>query len=76
MSFQKTLKIPNKANLKIEPMNVTEVLTIDYNRMDTWYRGKNKANSNPICSCPAPKSLVLPERQLWIQKNQKIDARQ
>ena len=48
MSFQKTLKIPNKANLKIDYMNVTNVLTTDYNRVDTWYRGKNKANSNPI----------------------------
>ena len=48
MSYQKTLKIPNKANLKIDLMSVTKVLTTDYNRMDTWCRGKNKANSNPI----------------------------
>ena len=34
---------------KIDQMNVTKVLTTDYNRMDTWYHGKNKAISNPIC---------------------------
>jgi hypothetical protein len=38
----------NKANWKIGPMNVTKVLTTDYNRIDTWYRGKNKAKTNPI----------------------------
>ncbi len=49
MMYQKTLKIPNKANLKMTQMNVTKELTTDYNRMDTWCRGKNKANSKPIC---------------------------
>ncbi len=51
--IQKTLNIPNKANLKMTQMFVTKVLTTDYNRMDTWYRGKNKANSKPICASPA-----------------------
>jgi hypothetical protein len=54
MSFQKTLIITNKAILKIDHMNVTISLTNDYNRLDTWYRGKNKAISNPICLSPAP----------------------
>ncbi len=54
MRRQKTLNIPNKANLKIDPMTITNVLTIDYNRMDTWYRGKNKAKTKPICVSPAP----------------------
>ncbi len=35
MTHQKTLKIPNKANLKNIEMNVTKVLTTDYNRKDT-----------------------------------------
>ncbi len=35
MSFQKTLKIPNKANLENDPMTITNVLTTDYNRKDT-----------------------------------------
>jgi hypothetical protein len=48
MIYQKTLKITNKAILKIDQMNVTNVLTTDYNRLDTWYRGKNKAISKPI----------------------------
>ncbi len=56
--FQKTLIIPNKANLKIDQMNVTNVLTSDYNRLDTWYRGKNKANSKPICSIKPQKSAL------------------
>ncbi len=49
MTHQKTLKITNKAILKIDQMNVTIVLTNDYNRMDTWYRGKNKPISKPFC---------------------------
>jgi len=48
MMYHLTKKIPNKANLKIDLMNVTKVLTTDYNRMDTWWRGKNKPNSKPI----------------------------
>ncbi len=48
----------NKANLKIDQMNVTNVLTSDYNRMDTWCRGKNKANSKPICSIKPQKSAL------------------
>ncbi len=49
MRLQKTLKMTNKAILKIDQMNVTKVLTSDYNRLDTWYRRKNKAISKPIC---------------------------
>ncbi len=49
MSYQKALKITNKAILKIDQMRVTISLTNDYNRLDTWYRGKNKAISKPFC---------------------------
>jgi hypothetical protein len=38
----------NKANWKIDPMNVTNVLTTDYNRKDTWCRGKNKPKTKPF----------------------------
>ncbi len=47
MRRQKTLNIPNKANWKIDPMTITKVLTTDYNRKDTWCRGKNKAKTKP-----------------------------
>jgi hypothetical protein len=38
----------NKANFQKVKLNVTKVLTKDYDRMDTWSSGKNKPNSNPI----------------------------
>jgi hypothetical protein len=38
----------NKANFKKVKLNVTKVLTKDYDQLDTWSSGKNKPNSNPI----------------------------
>jgi hypothetical protein len=38
----------NKANFRKSQMNVNKVLTKDYAKMDTWWGGKNKANSKPI----------------------------
>ncbi len=38
----------NKANFRKSQMNVTDLLTKDYDQMDTWLSGKNKPNSNPI----------------------------
>jgi hypothetical protein len=38
----------NKANFRKVKLNVTTVLTKDYDKMDTWSIGKNKPNSNPI----------------------------
>ena len=38
----------NKPNLLNAEMNVNKVLTKDYDKMDTWWSGKNKPNSNPI----------------------------
>jgi len=40
----------NKANFPKSQMNVTNVLTMIYEKMDTWSSGKNKPNSNPIQS--------------------------
>ncbi len=37
----------NKANWKIDPMTITKVLTTDYNRKDTWCRGKNEPKTKP-----------------------------
>ena len=39
----------NKPNLKIGPMTITNALTNNYNRKDTWYRGKNEPKTNSIC---------------------------
>ena len=48
--------LTNKANLQKSQMNVTKVLTKNYAKMDTWSRGKNKANSKPIQSQNKPNS--------------------
>ena len=38
----------NKANLKNDPMVINNVLTNDYNRVDTWCREKKQSQTNPI----------------------------
>jgi len=40
--------LTNKPNFRKSQMNVNKVLTTDYDKIDTWSSGKNKANSNPI----------------------------
>jgi len=40
--------LTNKANFRKSQMNVSNVLTMNYDKMDTWSSGKNKANSKPI----------------------------
>ncbi|MDH4241369.1 MAG: hypothetical protein OEW48_17560 [Phycisphaerae bacterium] len=52
----------NKANFRKSQVNVTKVLTTDYDQMDTWSIRKNKAkqsqfkaNSNPIKANKMPK---------------------
>jgi hypothetical protein len=37
----------NEPNWKFALMNITNVLTTDYNRVDTWCRGKNEPKTNP-----------------------------
>ena len=56
--FKNNKKYQTKPISKLTQMNVTKTLTTDYNRMDTWYRGKNKANSKPICSIKPQKSAL------------------
>jgi len=45
---------PNKANLLDAQMNITSVLTKDYERNDIFAVPENKANSNPTCRGVAP----------------------
>jgi hypothetical protein len=40
--------LTNKPNFRKSQMNVSKVLTRDYDKMDTWSIRKNKPNSNPI----------------------------
>jgi len=47
-ALQITLFMQNKPNFQKSQMNVNMVLTVDYERKDTWWSGKNKPNSNPI----------------------------
>jgi ABC-type lipoprotein release transport system permease subunit len=63
-TLQNKLFMQNKANFQKVKLNVTEVLTTDYDQMDTWSIGKTKpikanskpikANSNPIQSQSKP----------------------
>ena len=62
--FQKTLKIPNKANLEIDPMSVTKVLTSDYNRRTLGVVGKTK----PIQSQSKPNEPTPTAEQLSLEK--------
>ena len=41
-------KMQNKANFQKSQINVSDLLTMNYVKMDTWSSGKNKANSKPI----------------------------
>ena len=38
----------NEPNFRKSQMNVNEVLTMDYDKMDTWSIGKNEPKTNPI----------------------------
>jgi hypothetical protein len=42
------LFMQNKANFQKSQMNLSKVLVVDYDKMDTWSSGKNKPNSKPI----------------------------
>jgi len=51
----------NKANFQKSQMNVSNLLIREYEQMDTWSRGKNKANSKPIQSQYKPKTNPISE---------------
>jgi hypothetical protein len=40
----------NKANFQKSQMNLTNLLIMDYAKMDTWWNGKNKPKTKPIQS--------------------------
>ena len=44
----------NKANLLDTQMNVTSLITVDYENKPNWKLGENKANSKPIQSQSNP----------------------
>ena len=44
-------------------MNVNKVLTKDYEKMDTWWSGKNEPNTNPKRTQTNPiKANIMPKR--------------
>ena len=49
---ERTLQIApfmqNKPNFRKSQVNVSDLITVGYGKMDTWSGGKNKANSKPI----------------------------
>jgi hypothetical protein len=49
-TLQIHLFMQNKPNFRKSQMNLTDLLTREYEKKDTWWSGKNKANSNPIQS--------------------------
>ncbi len=46
-ALQIHLFLTNKANFQKSQMNVSNLSIREYEQIDTWSRGKNKANSNP-----------------------------
>jgi len=46
--YKSTLFLQNKPNLLDTQMNVSSVLTKDYENKSNWKLGENKANTNPI----------------------------
>jgi hypothetical protein len=51
----------NKANLKIDLMSVTKVLTRYYSSWTLSFRGKNKPKTKPICFYPVPTLRLYPK---------------
>ncbi len=61
-ALQIKLFMQNKPNFRKSQMNVTSLITADYEKKDTWWSGKNKPNSNPIQTQFKPN---LSRRSLW-----------
>jgi len=47
-ALQNHLFMQNKPNFRKSQVNVSDLITKNYDKMDTWSIGKNKPNSNPI----------------------------
>jgi len=52
----------NKANLLNALMDVTSLITVDYENIANWKLGENKANSKPI----KPNTNPIPEKPKWM----------
>jgi len=51
LTYEKiNLFLQNEPKFRKSQMNVSKVLAMDYGKVDTWWSGKNKANSKPIQS--------------------------
>jgi len=77
-ALQIALFMQNKPNFQKAQMNVSRVSTVDYERKDTWWSGKNKPNSkpkqtqsNPIKANKMPKQTQYKPKQTQFQR-QKI----
>jgi len=46
--YKSALFMQNKPNVKDAQINVNSYMKSKYEKLDTWLRGKNKPNSNPI----------------------------
>jgi hypothetical protein len=51
--------LTNKANFRKSQVNVTNLLTMNYGKMDTWSNEKNKANSKPKQTQYKPKTKPI-----------------
>jgi hypothetical protein len=63
-------KMQNKANFQKSQINVSDLLTMNYVKMDTWSSGKNKANSKPIQSQFKPNTCPP---SVWRDRGEKPD---
>jgi len=54
-SLQIDLFMQNKANFQKSQMNVTSLITVDYENKSNWILGENKPNTNPIQTQSNPK---------------------
>ena len=53
----------NKPNLPDAQMNVSSILTKDYENIANWKLGENKANTNPIKPNTKPIQTQFPKSQ-------------
>jgi hypothetical protein len=60
----------NKPNFRKSQMNVSKVITTDYDNMDTWSIGKNKPNSNPIQTQSNPIKAQKMQKQTQFKPKQ------
>jgi len=51
--------LTNKANFRKSQMNIKPVITREYDKMDTWSSGKNKAKTKPIQSQNKPNAKPI-----------------